>query len=90
VVLELVDPEATGGRTRIQLDATGGRATARPSRRSPDLTLDVSALGAAYLGGTPLRRAVIGTGADEHSPGALTTADALFRTLEPPWCSTFF
>ncbi|HEV8488456.1 MAG TPA: GNAT family N-acetyltransferase, partial [Candidatus Limnocylindrales bacterium] len=39
VVLELVDPEATGGRTRIQLDATGGRATARPSRRSPDLTL---------------------------------------------------
>jgi predicted acetyltransferase len=90
VVLELVDPEATGGRTRIQLDATGGRATARPSRRSPDLTLDVSALGAAYLGGTPLRRAVIGTGADEHSPGALTTVDALLRTLEPPWCSTFF
>jgi predicted acetyltransferase len=90
VVLEVVDPEAAGGRTRIQLEATGGQATARSSKRSPDLTLHVSALSAAYLGGTPLRRAAIATGADEHSAGALTTVDTLLRTLEPPWCSTFF
>jgi predicted acetyltransferase len=90
VVLELVDPEAAGGRTRVQLETTAGRATARPTKKSADLTVHVSALGAAYLGGTPLGRAVIGTGADEHRAGALATTDALLRTLEPPWCSTFF
>jgi predicted acetyltransferase len=90
VVLELIDPEAPGGRTRVKLDAGQAGATARPTKKRADLTLHVSSLGAAYLGGTPLRRAVIGTGADEHTTGALATVDALFRTLEPPWCSTFF
>ena len=33
---------------------------------------------------------MIGTGADEHRPGALAEADALFRTADEPWCSTFF
>lgn len=90
VVLEVVDPEAAGGRTRVALEAGTAGATARPTKKPADLTLHVSALGAAYLGGTPLRRAVIGTGADEHKSGALATTDALLRTLEPPWCSTFF
>ena len=58
--------------------------------RSPDLTLDVSALGAAYLGGTRLRDAVLATGADEHRDGALAEADRLLRTADEPWCSTFF
>ena len=58
--------------------------------RSPDLTLDISALSAAYLGGTRLRDAVLATGADEHRDGALADADRLFRTADEPWCSTFF
>jgi predicted acetyltransferase len=90
VVLEVVDPEAAGGRTRVALEAAPAGASARPTKKSADLTLHVSALGAAYLGGTPLSRAVIATGADEHTAGALATTDALLRTLEPPWCSTFF
>jgi predicted acetyltransferase len=90
VVLEVVDADAPGGRTRIHLEAGPDGATARPTKRSPDLTLHVSALGAAYLGGARLRDAVLAMGADEHRSGALAEATALFRTLDEPWCSTFF
>lgn len=90
LVLELVDAEAKGGRTRMHLDAGPDGATCRLTDRSPDLTLDVSALSAAYLGGTRLRDAVLATGADEHREGALARADRLLRSADEPWCSTFF
>ena len=61
-----------------------------PTDRSPDLTIDGSALGAAYLGGTRLRDAVVARGWDEHRAGALSEADALLACLDAPWCSTFF
>jgi hypothetical protein len=48
------------------------------------------ALAAAYLGDVPVRTATIDGGADEHRPGALALLDRLLRTLDPPWCSTFF
>ena len=72
------------------LDASTAGATCRPTDRSADLTMPVSALGAAYLGGSPLRDAVIERGFDEHRTGALAEADALLRTIDEPWCSTFF
>ena len=90
VVLEIVDSEAPGGRTRVHLEAGPSGAQARSTKRSPDLTLDVSALGAAYLGGARLRDAAVARGVDEHRLGALAEATALFRTLDEPWCSTFF
>ncbi len=90
VVLEVVDREAPGGRTRVELDAGPAGATCTETDRSADLTLDVAALGTAYLGGIPLRQAAAGSGVDEHRQGALAEADALFRTLDEPWCSTFF
>jgi predicted acetyltransferase len=90
LVLEVVDAEASGGRTRLHLDAGPDGATCRETDRSPDLTLDVAALSAAYLGGARLSDAAIATGFDEHLEGALREADGLFRTLDEPWCSTFF
>jgi predicted acetyltransferase len=90
LVLEIIDPEADGGRVRVLLDAAPEGATCRDTDRSPDLTLDVAALGAAYLGGTRLRDAVLATGVDEHRAGALADAEAIFRTADEPWCSTFF
>jgi len=90
LVLEVIDPEADDGRSRLLLEAGPDGTTARPTKRFPDLTLDVAALGAAYLGGTPLRHAVLARGADEHRPGVLAEADALFRVVDEPWCSTFF
>jgi predicted acetyltransferase len=90
LVLEVVDAEAPGGRTRIRLEASSDGATCRTTKESPDLTIGVDALGAAYLGGTSLRDAAVASGADEHGAGALRTADALFRTLDVPSCATFF
>jgi predicted acetyltransferase len=90
LVLEVVDDDAWGGTRRLLLDASPSGATCRPTDRSPDLTLPVAALSAAYLGGTRLHHIVLGTGADEHRVGALAAADALLRTADEPWCSTFF
>ena len=90
VVLEVVDPETPHGRVRVDLDATRDGATCRPTDRSPDLTIDAAALGAAYLGGTRLRDSVLAAGADEHRSGALRDVDRLLRTADEPWCSTFF
>lgn len=89
VVLEVVDPEAPAP-IRVALDASPDGATCAATDRSPDLTIPIAALGAAYLGGTRLRDAAVATGADEHTGGALAAVDALLRTADEPWCSTFF
>ncbi|HEY7130942.1 MAG TPA: GNAT family N-acetyltransferase [Candidatus Limnocylindrales bacterium] len=97
IVLELVDGDGADAddvrieeRIRVVLDASPEGATATPSERSPDLTISSGALGAAFLGGTRLARAVLQRGFDEHRPGALDLADSLLRTREAPWCSSFF
>jgi predicted acetyltransferase len=91
LVIEVIDPETPGGRQRVALEAGRDGARAIPTDQSPDLTVHVAALGAAYLGGSPLSLAAIATGgADEARPGALADAERLFRTPDEPWCSTFF
>ena len=97
VVLELVDVDGADAnrdrierRIRVALDATPDGAAATLTDRSPDLTVHAGALGAAYLGGTRLSRAALARGFDEHRPGAMAEAEALFVTAETPWCSSFF
>jgi predicted acetyltransferase len=92
LVIETVGGPGVAGdhRTRVLLDASPEGATCVSTDRAPDLTLDVAALSAAYLGGARLRDDVLAQGADEHRPGALAEADALFRMAELPWCSTGF
>src|SRR4029079_15872168 len=53
VVLEIVERDGVDGerRTRVLLEASGGGATCAETTRSPELTLDASALASAYLGG---------------------------------------
>jgi predicted acetyltransferase len=90
LILEVIDPEAAGGRVRVKVDGGPDGATASETTESPDLTVGVGPLSAAYLGGTRLRDAVAAGGGDEHRPRALARADALLRTADEPWCSTFF
>ncbi len=90
LVLEVVDGDAPGGRLRVRLEAARDGAACRLVDSQPDLTVDIAALGAAYLGGTRLRDATRAGGADEHRPGALHEADALFAVRDEPWCTTFF
>jgi predicted acetyltransferase len=90
LVLEVIDREASPDRVRVDLDAGPDGVTCRATHRIPDLTFDVAALGATYLGGSRLRDAVLAHGVDEHRNGALADAEALLRTADEPWCSTFF
>lgn len=83
-------PDGAPTRVRVALDASPDGATARLTDADPDLTLDASALSAAYLGGTRLRNAVWAHGVDEHRAGALLAAERLFATADAPWTSTFF
>ena len=90
LVLEVTDTVRPDNQGRWLLDAGPDGASCQHTRRRPDLALDVSELGAAYLGGT--RLASLGrTGRiDERTPGALLRADAMFGSDPPPWTTTFF
>lgn len=55
-----------------------------------DLRTDVSALAAAYLGGTRWRHLVLAGRVTELRPGAAATADALFEVDEHPFSGTYF
>jgi predicted acetyltransferase len=95
VVLEVVGRDDREGavaeqRVRVALEVSPDGASAAITDRSPELTIESSALGAAFLGGTRLRDAVLAAGFDEHRAGALAEADRLLATLDPPWCATFF
>ena len=97
LVLEVIDgdgADAAGApiqrRVRVALDVSPDGARAVTTDRSPDLTVQAGALGAAYLGGTRLARAALYGGYDEHRPGTLAQADELLATRDAPWCSSYF
>jgi predicted acetyltransferase len=93
LVVEVVDDLAgaagpAAGRFRLEAGADG--AQCRRTDAAPDLTVTARALGAASLGGIRLADISRAGGATEHRPGALGDADRLFRTLDDPWCTTWF
>jgi predicted acetyltransferase len=55
-----------------------------------DLALDVSTLGAAYLGGIRFAQLAQGGGVEELKPGAIERADGIFRHGLHPWCPEIF
>jgi predicted acetyltransferase len=72
------------GRWRL----AGGRA--RRTTATPQLRLDVSALGSAYLGGFTFAELVRGGRAEELRRGAAARADAMFASERAPWCPEIF
>ncbi len=75
---------------RYRLSVRGGAGTCVRTNEEPELTLEIRALSAAYLGGTRLVDATRAGGATERRAGALTDADGLLGTPDEPWCSTWF
>jgi predicted acetyltransferase len=63
---------------------------AERTAEAPDITLDVAALGSAYLGGFTFTRLADAGRAVEHTRGALLRADGLFRSARAPWCPEIF
>jgi predicted acetyltransferase len=90
LVLEVTDTVRPDNQGRWLLDAGPDGASCQHTRRRPDLALDVSELGAAYLGGTRLASLGRNGRIDERTPGALLRADAMFGSDPPPWTTTFF
>ena len=60
-------------------------ATCRPTTNSPDITLSVDDLAVPYLGGSPFTPLAHAGRVEEHTPGALTHADAMFASQLKPW-----
>jgi predicted acetyltransferase len=106
VVVEVSDPllAANGGTWRLRTDAgvsagaqadsarsaMGLAATCEPDAGPADLALDVSALGAAYLGGTRLG-SLAGAGlVTERRRGALAALSAAMSWDPAPWCPQIF
>ena len=76
-------------------DNTGTYVVADGSARRdddarPELSLGVSALGAAYLGGVSFAELAMAGQVIEHSGGALKRADAAFAVRPLAWCGSFF
>ena len=86
LVLELDDPFCPWNTGRHRLRDGRCEPTADPA----DLALDAEALGAIYLGGTPIT-ALAGSGrVRELRPGALLEAATAFRGAVEPWCPEIF
>lgn len=88
VLVEVVDPflPRNDGTYVVGGDGDAGSTTGAP----PDLTLDVRALGAAYLGGVSFATLHAAGQVVEHRPGAVRELDALFVTDAAPHCTTRF
>jgi predicted acetyltransferase len=89
LVLDVDDP-FLGEHARYLLTVRDGRAGCGPTDREPDLSLDVSDLGAVYLGGTAPSTLVRAGHVRAHHPGAAALADALFRAERTPHCLHWF
>jgi len=90
LVFEVIGGDPAATRTRVRLEAGPDGVACAVTTGDPDLTIHADALGGAYLGGMPMRNAVLPHGFEEHRAGALAEADRLFRTANAPRCSTFF
>jgi predicted acetyltransferase len=67
-----------------------GPEGASPSSREPELRLDVSTLGSAYLGGFSFGQLARAGRIEVLDEGAIDRADTLFRADRYPWCSEIF
>ncbi len=67
-----------------------GPEGASRSRSAPELRLDASALGSAYLGGFTFGELARAERVEVLADGALDRADTLFRTDRYPWCPEIF
>jgi predicted acetyltransferase len=86
LTVTVVEGFAPGVEGTYGIEVQDGRATVDVSTGEPDLVLTAAALGAAYLGGTALRRLAAAGHVTERTPGALDSADAMFATTPAPWC----
>jgi predicted acetyltransferase len=90
VVVDVVDGAGpAAGRWRLSGDA-GEPISVSETSETAGVRLPVSALGAAYLGGTSVARLDAGGWLDEERPGDAARLGALLGWPVPPWTPTQF
>jgi predicted acetyltransferase len=85
VVVNVTDSFQPSNSGTYRLGADAGLTDA-----APNLSLDVSVLGAAYLGGTSFSELAAAGRVVEHSSSAVALADSLCTSSRAPWCGSFF
>jgi predicted acetyltransferase len=90
LVLEVTDALRPRNQGRFRLESGPDGAACEPTSAAPDLALDVTDLGAAYLGGTRLASLSRAERVAELTPGAVLRADRMFTASPPPLCTTHF
>jgi predicted acetyltransferase len=83
-------PRPHTGRYLLETGGAGGGAACRPTDRTPDLSLGLDTLGAAYLGGVGFSAMAAAGRLTCSGERALGVADAMFSTRVAPFCSTVF
>ena len=89
-VLEVTDRYApwNAGRWRVEADTDGAHVEA--TEAAPDLSLDASHLGAAYLGQIPLTGYLNAGLITEHTPGTVERLDTALHRTDAPFCGVVF
>jgi GNAT superfamily N-acetyltransferase len=90
VVVEIVDDPAPWNAGRWRIRVGGGEAEATRSDEAPDATMNVEALGAAYLGGRSLLAMRNAGTVTEHRPGAVRELWRAMRTDVMPQATRGF
>ncbi|WP_083905598.1 GNAT family N-acetyltransferase [Nocardia transvalensis] len=86
VLVAITDPVLPANTGTYRISGDGVRRVTEPA----DLTADVAALAAVYLGGATWRQLGLAGRVAAHRPEALAAADRLFATTEPPYSGTWF
>lgn len=90
VVIEVTDPLITGNAGRWRLRGDRERAVCGPTDGPADLTMDVEALGAIYLGGTSLASLAAAGRVSSQSPDTVRDVSVAFGWDVQPLCLTTF
>jgi predicted acetyltransferase len=90
VVLDVSDsfmPDVAG---RWRLTVSNGTGLAEPTSDAVDIQMDITDLGAVYMGGFRFASLARANRTVECTDGARATADAMFASTEAPWCPEVF
>ena len=90
VVLDVKDPICGWNDGSWHLRCTGDGVTCERSDAPADLSMPVTELGAAYLGGTLLADLGRAGRVAERTPGTLSAVSAAFQSSPAPWCPIVF
>ena len=90
LVLDVRDELCPWNARRWRLSGDADGATCTPTRDSPDVGLDVRALGSAFLGGETLAALAAAGLVQEGTPGALACASSALAWPVAPYCGWIF